>query len=147
MNLIRAVNRQPGFRPGTRRVLRGTIKTAMYVQKSPGTINCLISWQKREMSRKVDTCHFLWERKKSPSVQLQKRQSYQSAAFKMVYPGRAVLFQTNGWILRNFEKNWGPGHLNASAKSNRNCPCKRITLRAKPTLSQLRVLLQTLDSP
>ena len=25
-------------------------------------------------------------------------------SFKMVYPGRAVLFQTNGWILRNFEK-------------------------------------------
>ena len=100
-NLMRAVNRQPGFRPGTRRVFHRKTKTPISVRKTSWDHKELISKQKREISRKVDTCHFLWERKKSPSVQLQKRQSYQSAAFKMVYPGRAVLFQTNGWILRN----------------------------------------------
>ena len=42
------------------------------------------------------------------------------------------------WLdCEKFQKNNGLGHLNASAKSNRDCPCSRITLRAKDSTSYL----------
>ena len=52
-NLMRAVNRQPGFRPGTRRVFRRNTKTPISVQNMSEDHKQLISKQKRETSKRA----------------------------------------------------------------------------------------------